>query len=323
VKKSIVNISLIFLLVLLGSCDQDASNPVGSNYSISWVLPDSGLPSISVKTLAASGSNLIAGTFGRGIFLSTDKGTHWNQVGINLWNAYNVYAITASGRFILAGTQGGGVFRSTDNGVNWSLANYGMNGRGTEYVYTFATSDTYLLAGTEGNGVYISEDYGGSWKQVNNGLSNLTIQSLAISGSNFITVSGNVEYFSTNNGENWNAVNTGLSNGYFTTFIDYNSQLFAGTNGGGIYLSKDNGTSWNAVNSGLTSDYSKYVSAFASYGSYIFAGTYGGVFLSTNNGASWINIGLINTPVMSLIVLDNILFAGTSKGVWKSVISFK
>ncbi|MGH7595940.1 MAG: FlgD immunoglobulin-like domain containing protein, partial [bacterium] len=49
-------------------------------------------------------------------------------------------------------------------------------------------------------------------------------------------------------------------------------------------------------------------------GTNIFAGTFRGVFLSTNNGASWVNIGLPNTDVRSLAVNGSNLFAGTADG---------
>ena len=55
-------------------------------------------------------------------------------------------------------------------------------------------------------------------------------------------------------------------------------------------------------------------------GSKLFAGTNSGVFLSTNNGADWlqINNGLTETYIGSLIASGTDLFAGTSGGVFVS-----
>ena len=56
-------------------------------------------------------------------------------------------------------------------------------------------------------------------------------------------------------------------------------------------------------------------------GGNIFAGTNGGVFLSTNNGTSWIaiNSGLTNTPVNCLAVSGSSIFAGIyGRGVFLS-----
>jgi hypothetical protein len=92
------------------------------------------------------------------------------------------------------------------------------------------------------------------------------------------------------------------------------TNLFAGTDGGGVFLSTNNGTSWTAVNTGLTNT---DVCPSPFQGTNLFAGTWGGgVFLSTNNGTSWtaVNTGLTNTYVWSLAVSGTNLFAGTGGG---------
>lgn len=55
-------------------------------------------------------------------------------------------------------------------------------------------------------------------------------------------------------------------------------------------------------------------------GKNIFAGTGGGVFLSTNNGVSWISVnnGLTNDVARTFIVSGTNLFAGTDGGVFLS-----
>ena len=58
--------------------------------------------------------------------------------------------------------------------------------------------------------------------------------------------------------------------GYITCLAINGSNIFAGTDGGGVYLSSNNGSSWAAVNTGLTDN---YVNALAISGSNIFAGT--------------------------------------------------
>ncbi|MBK7868352.1 MAG: hypothetical protein IPJ75_15960 [Ignavibacteriales bacterium] len=50
-------------------------------------------------------------------------------------------------------------------------------------------------------------------------------------------------YISTNNGTSWNAVNNGLTNSNVSALDVSGTNLFAGTNGGGVYLSTNNGTS--------------------------------------------------------------------------------
>jgi len=64
------------------------------------------------------------------------------------------------------------------------------------------------------------------------------------------------------------------------------SNIFAGTEFGGIYISANNGISWYAVNNGLPPVVA--VRKLAVNGNNIFAATLNsGMFLSTNNGSSW------------------------------------
>lgn len=119
-----------------------------------------------------------------------------------------------------------------------------------------------------------------------------------------------------------------------------NTNIFAGTAGGGIIMSSDNGANWIAKNSGISNlnikaisaDLNGYIyagsnslalytsidtgnnwashtvagtgtaiSAIASYGTNVFLGEVGdGVFLSVNNEISWSEVGLCCASVLSL-----------------------
>lgn len=107
-------------------------------------------------------------------------------------------------------------------------------------------------------------------------------------------------------------VNTnGPGAGNVRAIISNGSNLFAGTEGGGVYLSTDNGNNWTAVNSGLTN---LNVTSLAISGNNIFAGTFNGVFLSTNNGINWTNVsfGITNPVILTLAVSGSTLFAGAN-----------
>jgi len=63
-----------------------------------------------VRCFAISGTNLFAGTYGGGVFLSTNNGTSWTAVNTGLTNP-NVQSLAVSGTNLFAGTWGGGVWR--------------------------------------------------------------------------------------------------------------------------------------------------------------------------------------------------------------------
>ena len=258
-----------------------------------WKAVDSGLPAnTGVNCLAASGSNIFAGTAG-GIFLSTDNGTSWTAGNSGLKNN-TVTCLAGSGGKIFAGTIGGGVFLSTNNGAKWTAVNSGLT---NTRVNCLAVSGGSIFAGTGANmvgycgGIFLSTDNGTSWKAVNSGLP----ASPACIGVVPLAVSG--------------------------------SSIFAGSMSGGVFLFTDNGTSWKAVDSGLPA--TPWVKCFAVSGSSIFVGTNGGVFLSTNNGTSWTAVNSavdsslwVNSPVMSLAVSGSDIFAGTVNwGIWRRPLS--
>jgi hypothetical protein len=162
---------------------------LSTNYGMSWVAVDSGLPErCYVASLAVSGSTVFAGTgqndydAGGDIFRSTNNGTSWNAAdsgltSIDTW----VEWLAVSESAIFAGAENG-VFLSTNNGTSWTSVDYGFKDYYGD-VSSFATSGGAIFAGTGANGIFLSTNNGKSWTSVDYGLSNLTIvTSLAVFG---------------------------------------------------------------------------------------------------------------------------------------------
>src|SRR3972149_6708789 len=63
--------------------------------------------------------------------------------------------------------------------------------------------------------------------------------------------------------------------GEITCLEKIGTNIFTGTQNGGVYLSTNNGASWTPVNSGLTT---LYIYTLAVSGANLYAGTDGGVF---------------------------------------------
>jgi photosystem II stability/assembly factor-like uncharacterized protein len=284
----------------------------------------SGINAGSINALAVSGRNIFAGTGGGGVFLSTNNGTSWTAVNSGMPANSNIHSFAVRGSNIFAGTVGRGVFLSTNNGSNWTAVNNGLPANAS--VYSLAVNDSNIFAGTfAGGSVFLSIDNGTSWTAVNNGLpTNAVVYSLTMSGNKiFATANGRV-FLSTNNGTNWTAVNNGLPVFAFAgrlAVID--SNIFAGTDGGGVFLSTNNGTTWRPVNNGLTDS---TVWSLAVDRCLIFAGTRSkGVFFSADDGTTWkaISEGLTDTTnVWSLAVNDSFVFAGADGGsVWRRPLS--
>jgi len=237
----------------------------------SWLTMNTGFPSnIDIQSLAIIDSNIFAGTWGSGMYLSTNYANNWATSGLT---GAEVKALAINNTNIFAGTEGGGVNLSTDNGSTWTAVNTGMT---NAYILSLAINGSTIYSGTN-SGIFMSTNNGTTWTL--SGLSGHYIEAIATKGSNVFAalgVSGGV-YLSSDNGSSWTVANTGLpaNTTVFSLAISGNF-IFAGTNGKGVYLSTNNGSSWTAVNTGLTS---LKVNSLIISGNYLFAGT--------NSGGVW------------------------------------
>src|ERR1035437_5473395 len=111
-------LSTMFLLLFLIISNE--------NLQAQWVQTN-GPGGGDIPCFAVSGSHLFAGTFGNGVYLSTNSGTSWTAVNNGLPASSFITALAVSGTNIFAGTYGygGGVFLSTNNGTTWTAVNNG------------------------------------------------------------------------------------------------------------------------------------------------------------------------------------------------------
>lgn len=302
---------LILLLVWLFI----APNPLRSQ----WIY--SGL-SGGINTLAASGSNLFAGSRGS-VYLSTNNGVSWNSVSGGLPGNHDITSIVISGTNIFAGSDAYGVFRSTNNGSNWIAVNNGLT---TLYVNSLLVFDNSLYAATNltaGGGIFRSTNNGTNWTTASNGLPFNSFISFQILGTDiFVGSLGSGVFRSTNGGTSWLAA--GLSNYWVYSFAVSDINLFAGAPNSGIFRTTNYGTNWVYTSNGLPTYPGIY--AMTSVGKNIFAAVYdSGVFRSTNNGKDWesINTGLPkNSSFICFLIYNGFLFAGTQmESVWKRPLS--
>ena len=193
---------------------------LSTNNGVSWRDVNSGLSSPIVVSLLVSGSSIFAGTYG-GVFVSTNNGTSWTAVNSGFTDKF-VNCFLASGTNLFAGSNGAGVYVSTNNGATWTVV-----GPSNAIVYSLALNGTSLFAGTS-TGVYRSTDNGKSWNAAGIAnvqvLSLAAVGSNLLAGTN-----GNGIYFSTDFGASWNAVNTGLTDRTIRSLVVNGTNLFAGT----------------------------------------------------------------------------------------------
>lgn len=93
--------------ILVGSLD---GMFLSTNEGVSWTTINSGLGYRNINSVAASGTNVFAGSYGGGVYLSTNNGTNWTQINIGLTNLF-IKKLFINGAYIYAATENGIIWR--------------------------------------------------------------------------------------------------------------------------------------------------------------------------------------------------------------------
>lgn len=195
------------------------------NDGTNWTQASSDSSRQPIYAFAASGSNVLAGSYYNGPFLSTNNGTDWHSANNGI-STFEITSLAAYDTNILAGTYGRGIYHSSDQGQTWSARDTGL---ATLYINTLATRDSIFFAGSIG-GVHRSTDNGLTWTAAVGGLPNANVTSLLVIGNTILAgLDGAGVYLSTDNGDNWVTENLGLWNMNITSLGANSSYLFAGT----------------------------------------------------------------------------------------------
>jgi len=216
-----------------------------------------------------------------------------------------------------------GIYKSSDNGSTFTQCNNGLT---SAWFNAFAICQGNFLAGSGEEGIFISSNVGSSWSSVNNGLGSLNIISLESGDENiFAGTSDAGIYISQDLGLNWAGINNGLDSDYITTIqFDIESELLLiGTKGEGVFVSSDYGSNWYSSSNGLPPN--SHIRAMHLFDDKILISTNSGeVYISYDQSENWVNIteNLMGSPVLSIYVLDDYIYAGLNAGgVWKYPIS--
>ena len=329
----------------------------GVNWNIASAEINFGkISAFAVVSNGAGGTEVFAGT-DRGIYLSTNTGSSWNEVNHGLPGSA-VTSLAVIGTNLFAGTHDG-VFVSTNNGITWSSANSGLT---SNEISSLAVNGTKIFAGTWDQGVFFSTNNGGTWNSVNDGLYKNNVNALACVGTNvFAGFMDDAIYCSTDIGTIWKAVNSGstenppirsLSTIGNTVFAATDYELYASSHDGedwnptlfgyrvassmgavvystddtGVCISTDGGISWTTpLNTGFP--WFELPVDLTAIGINIFVATApendldtnAGIYLSTNNGGSW-SLTKVKSPSVSAVVANgNNINAIIGGSLWASL----
>ncbi len=259
-----------------------------------FVLKNNGLTNFLIKDIyVTQNGSIFVATMGGGIFRSNDGANTWTPVN----NGLKTLHITAIKQYptgiIMAGSYGYGVFYSTDNGANWKQSKTGLAYRAITALET--TKNGYILAATYGGGIYQSRDTLKTWKKSNSGIPTQFIHKFAKNsvGDIFAATNGKGVYVSPNDGLSWGTLDTtGMEDLNVTCIIisGSNEEIIGTRNGGIQYYDKDLYFMWRTPFQPMMG-----VTSFArSSNNRIYAvGTFESMFVSSNNGRNWTELGKI------------------------------
>jgi hypothetical protein len=297
--RSTSGISATVVVLLLAGC-----HPAGAQ-SISSVI-------------AAGSKKLFVCESGAGALRSDDGGVHWKPVNANVWDSTyaSLLSSDSAGNLILA-TGYANVYSSTNEGEAWVLTTSGLPANAGAYCLGQNASGQAFFGNNIG--LYRQAIPGGGWTKVSDGLLyDPAVLSLTMTDSGKLFASSSavgpggvvqVSYRSPDGGDTWARIDSGRV--FYAMTHAGEDTLFAGGYLTGIQRSTNGGISWSSLGSTDT-----WIRAFSADGRYVYcgsntgrgvhrmlrslaisgvslyAGTTSGLFLSTDDGLTWVDVAI-------------------------------
>jgi photosystem II stability/assembly factor-like uncharacterized protein len=262
-------------------------NSSASPQPLPWQQTHAHVGITGVKVVADSQDQLILGTYGNGIYRSSDGGDSWVRGGVPTTHIVSLTVTPNSD--IFAGAAIEGIYRSSDGGSTWTSSDSGLT---IPWVWALASDrGGYLYAGTGvdlagfGGGIFRSTDNGLHWEEkLHFDYSYVLSMTVDTQGNIYAGTQTSGLYRSTNRGGDWALVDINRPVGCLAS--GPTGDVYAGT-GPGVFRSTDNGTTWSLVHSSIAN------SIIVDETGTVYVATNGnGAFRSTDRGISWDQIGL-------------------------------
>lgn len=268
-----------------------------------------------------SDSSAFVGSYGAGLFRTTNNGKIWYAINDSLTN-FVVESISLNSNrdiFAVVSTKSSDncIVKSTDNGKSWRKIYSSPDSTYLENIFVNAQDNIFASFGIEG--FVKSTDNGETWVVSGSEIADEHVYCFATDshGVDYVGTFKGI-YKSTNEGTKWEK----LYNGYTENLsISYDDVIYA-TGAGTIIKSIDSGQNWIDCSNGLPHTSLNDLAVHPNGN--VFVCTDDGVFQSVDDGNSWKlnNTGLAeNAKVYSMdISSTGVLLIGTlNNGVYRSV----
>lgn len=214
-------------------------------------------PSNTTLSIVSHNSTVLIGTYGAGVYKSTNSGTTWTAVNTGLTNL-NIITMYIVNDTILAGTENG-IFKSTNEGDVWTAINTNLSS-GTQvwsitkcfgklWIGTQRNLSKTLWSSTNGGGIWFSE---AAWENTQGVGTRRLIYSLygiADTAMWACTDSGVYRYLP-NGG--FPIIYGSLKGKYVFSLLHLNANIFLAGTSIGIFKTTTGGNPWTLLTSGMT-----------------------------------------------------------------------
>ena len=245
----------------------------------------------SVQSIDYEDGYLLTTSVNAGIFRSSDQGFSWERMdsGLGLMGGYT-NSIGHNDSFWFTGTNDG-LYRSADQGEFWELADSGLPASSSityvRRVYQFDSSTFSLF--TDGS-IFYSDNNGESWEPSDSGIIAGTIANeLTMVDSALFLGSDKGLFRSFDLGRSWTALPGPTLNEFIPTLMGVGARLMVLDSG--VYYSDDLGSTWHSTTGGPAAFIAFKEGNFVQGGLdslfLLYQGS--GIFLSPDNGLSWID----------------------------------
>jgi len=258
---------------------------------------------VRTNVLYKNGPILFVGTDSRGVYRSSDNGSHWQPANTGIEQS-TIYDIVASGSNLLAAAAsrcGSGIYKSTDNGDHWSITGLSL----VVNSFGIKNGQVYAAALDLDSSIYRSTDNGNTWQQLPSPIDNGN--EVFVTGNAILVAEDNFIWRSTDDGGSWDPVEQFALSGVHS-FTQSGNRIY-GAGIAGLYLSTDGGAHWqfSVFNGGALS--------LTSVGNTIYLGSGGRVSQSTDSGVTWHDASnnLGRGPIAALLYDGTRVWAGTSQ----------
>jgi photosystem II stability/assembly factor-like uncharacterized protein len=241
---------------------------ISPNHGIGWRQVDPlAFNNFAVRCLAMKGPTLFAGTWGGGIFRSSDYGATWDSINQFLTQRF-IVSISVCDTTLYAGTTSS-CFQSRDNGARWISSVSGL--KTNDYVHGVARMGRYVfLAGSDS--MFRSSDNGANWTIAGAGVAANQVWCIAVLGNYVFTGTWGGVFRTADSGAIWAPMNFGLPYHEVYDLKTINGAVLAATNEGCVFITRDSGSFWDPLGAAMPPKYNT-ISALAAGGGFLYAGS--------------------------------------------------